>query len=57
LLTLLRKNGITGTTPRPTDITWLLKRSQRIATRPLRAARRQHQNQQPPHKTHIEPEP
>jgi O-antigen/teichoic acid export membrane protein len=48
LLTLLRKNGITGTTPRPADITWLYKRTQRIATRPLRAARQGKRPTTPP---------
>jgi O-antigen/teichoic acid export membrane protein len=58
LLTLLRKNGITGTTPRPADITWLYKRTQRIATRPLRAARQgKRPTTQPPQKEINDPDP
>ena len=48
LLLLLRKNGITGTTPRPADVAWLIKRSRRIATRTLRLARQGRRIGQPP---------
>ena len=39
LLVLLRRDGVTGTTPRPSDIVWLNRRVRRILIRPLRLAR------------------
>jgi len=58
LLVLLRTNGITGTTPRPADVAWLIKRTHRIATRPLRAARQgRRPTTRPPHEDDDELDP
>ena len=48
LLLLLRRDGVTGTTPRPSDIAWLNRRVRRIATRPLRLARQGRRLGDPP---------
>jgi O-antigen/teichoic acid export membrane protein len=36
----LRRDGVTGTTPRMSDVAWLVGRAQKVALRPLRKARR-----------------